>query len=74
MGMFSAASDRDYADECHGPYGQTVIATCEACGEAFRSAVDRQFGPDRLCERCEAADRAAHASRRCPELAMKDEE
>lgn len=33
--MFSAASDRDYADECHGPYPRRIERTCDRCHRPY---------------------------------------
>jgi hypothetical protein len=63
MGMFSAASDRDYADECHGPYPQTFLAECEECHHQFRAEVHPD-GVDRTCGRCQSAEAAQRVLRR----------
>jgi len=52
MTMFSAASDRDYDDECHGPYGRGARRTCSQCGRSFWMSTAEEYVLHVVCDRC----------------------
>jgi hypothetical protein len=53
MGMYTAASDQDYEDENHGPYGSEVALTCADCKSPVWISRAEPLPPGPvLCDRC----------------------
>lgn len=52
MGLWDAPSDRDWYDECYGPYPETVERTCTNCQRRFAMLVEGDYVMHPWCDRC----------------------
>ena len=52
MNFWDAHSDRDWRDECEGPYPARVERTCSRCGKVFRMVVAGAYVTQPLCAGC----------------------